>query len=190
MTLKLMTSSRRRMIQILGMGVFFSFAFIRLRENDSIHPSYSRYLESTSNGTIMPSGCEAKMAAFYGDQCVKPYCENLVGGFINYFKIHSCDLADVPALSYTILVSWLLVVFWLLADTADSFFVPILQQIVILFKVQPALAGITFLSFGNGAPDVFATIASFSAVRFFFFHITILNVNKKCPGNLITFIQY
>jgi hypothetical protein len=142
-------------------GVFFALAYVRFRDADSIlDPTTKQRRLDGSNGTL--EGCEAKMRAYYGDQCEKPYCEDLVGGFINYFRMHTCDLADVPALSYTILVGWLLVQFWLLADTADSFFVPILQQMVILFEVQPALAGITFLSFGNGAPDVFATIAAFS----------------------------
>ena len=156
---KLMSNYRKRCIQLAGMGLFFALAAVRLKGNDFIHPTHSRR-RLNSNGT---QDCQAKMAAFYGDQCAEPYCEDLVGGFVNYFKMHTCDLAAAPGLSYTILVGWLLVVFWLLADTADSFFVPILQQIVVLFSVQPALAGITFLAFGNGAPDVFATIASFAA---------------------------
>ena len=149
-------------IQLGVVGVFFATAFtLRFRYGEN---HGGRFLENdvNNNGTIYPIGCEAKMAKFYGDQCKDPYCEDLVGGFINYFRMHTCDLADSPALSFTILVTWLLVQFWLLADTADAFFVPILQQIVVLFAVQPALAGITFLSFGNGAPDVFATIAAFS----------------------------
>ena len=161
-------------VSLAVIGIFFVFAYYFRSErfdnnnnNFNFNPltTTTRRLNGTSHGsgTVTPtSGCEAKMKAYYKDQCEKPYCEDLVGGFINYFRMHTCVLADYPALSYTILVGWLLVQFWLLADTADSFFVPILQQMVILFEVQPALAGITFLSFGNGAPDVFATIASFS----------------------------
>ena len=169
----LLTTSTRRKIQLFGVGFFFLVvAFTHLRVNNDVSPFVAHQRRrlglpdkpaNSSGGTVLPSGCEAKMAQFYGKQCAEPYCEDLVGGFVNYFKMHTCDLADVPWLSYTILVTWLLVVFWLLADTADSFFVPTLQQIVVLFEVQPALAGITFLSFGNGAPDVFATVASFSA---------------------------
>ena len=94
--------------------------------------------------------------------CQEDYCEDLVGGYINYMKFHVCTLQGQPFVGYALLVAWLCVQFYLLADTADAFFVPVLQQIVALFQVQPALAGITFLSFGNGAPDVFATVASFS----------------------------
>ena len=163
-------------LQLGVVAVFFTFTyFLTSPETSTIG---RRTLFDTNNhsnidppfGSIAPSAgsitpadwCKVKMQAKYGDNCAKPYCEDLVGGFINYFKMHTCDLENAPGLSYFILIGWLLVQFWLLADTADAFFVPILQQIVVLFEVQPALAGITFLSFGNGAPDVFATIASFS----------------------------
>ena len=47
-------------------------------------------------------------------------------------------------------------------DTADEFFVPVLEHIVEFFNVPQSIAGITFLSFGNGAPDVFSAIVSYA----------------------------
>ena len=76
--------------------------------------------------------------------CTEDYCEDLVGGYINYLKFHVCTLEGQPFIGYLLLVAWLCVQFYLLADTADSFFVPVLQQIVTLYQVQPALAGIIF----------------------------------------------
>ena len=69
--------------------------------------------------------------------CQKDYCEDLVGGYINYMKFHVCTLQGQPFVGYALLVAWLCVQFYLLADTADAFFVPVLQQIVALFQVQP-----------------------------------------------------
>jgi sodium/potassium/calcium exchanger 6 len=43
------------------------------------------------------------------------------------------------------------------------YFAPTLELICEKLKVAPDVAGITFLAFGNGAPDVFSTIAAFSA---------------------------
>ena len=67
----------------------------------------------------------------------------------------------MPILSIAILVLSLVLMLWLLADTADEFFCPTLQSLVVLLHVPSNLAGITFLAFGNGAPDVFSAIASF-----------------------------
>lgn len=48
----------------------------------------------------------------------------------------------------------------LIGDTADEYFSPVLEAFVIHLKVPANIAGVTFLSFGNGAPDVFTAIAS------------------------------
>lgn len=42
-----------------------------------------------------------------------------------------------------------------------SFFLA-LQVIVEKYRIPPDIAGVTFLSFGNGSPDVFSNIAAFS----------------------------
>lgn len=47
-----------------------------------------------------------------------------------------------------------------LASTADDYLSPALEYIVLRFKISESLAGVTFLAFGNGAPDVFSSIAS------------------------------
>lgn len=47
-----------------------------------------------------------------------------------------------------------------LASTADEYLSPSLEYITLRFKISESLAGVTFLAFGNGAPDVFSSIAS------------------------------
>lgn len=47
-----------------------------------------------------------------------------------------------------------------LASTADEYLSPSLEYITVRFKISESLAGVTFLAFGNGAPDVFSSIAS------------------------------
>lgn len=46
------------------------------------------------------------------------------------------------------------------SDTADEFFCPSLQSTVTIMKLSPNVAGVTFLSFGNGAPDVFSALVA------------------------------
>ena len=47
-----------------------------------------------------------------------------------------------------------------LSTTADSYLAPTLEYIVVRFKINESLAGVTLLGFGNGAPDVFASISA------------------------------
>lgn len=47
-----------------------------------------------------------------------------------------------------------------LGSTADEYLSPALEHMTISFGIPESLAGVTLLAFGNGAPDVFASIAS------------------------------
>lgn len=47
-----------------------------------------------------------------------------------------------------------------LSSTADIYLSPSLEYITVKFGLSDSLAGVTLLAFGNGAPDVFSSIAS------------------------------
>ena len=59
--------------------------------------------------------------------------------------------------------AWLLFLLYLLGDTADTYFCPALEVIVEVLHLSPNLAGVTFLAFGNGAPDVAGSVAAFAS---------------------------
>ncbi|XP_042424298.1 cation/calcium exchanger 1-like [Zingiber officinale] len=82
-------------------------------------------------------------------------------GYINYIYIFYCALGEHPLLGYVLLILWLIVLFYLLADTSANYFCTNLEGLSVLLKLPPTIAGVTLLSFGNGAPDAFSSIVSF-----------------------------
>ncbi|KAK8956747.1 Cation/calcium exchanger 1 [Platanthera zijinensis] len=82
-------------------------------------------------------------------------------GYVNYLQIFYCTCGRHPALGYSLLASWLLVLFYLLANTASKYFCSSVESLSRILHLSPTIAGITLLSLGNGSPDVFASIVSF-----------------------------
>lgn len=94
-----------------------------------------------------------------------PDCED-DDGFISYLDAAFC--AFTPALlpmAITLYAFWLLYLFLVLGTTADKFFCPNLSAISTNLKLSHNVAGVTFLAFGNGAPDVFSAVVAFSDPR-------------------------
>lgn len=51
-------------------------------------------------------------------------------------------------------------IIYILATTADKYFCVALTDMVEKMGIPPSIAGVTFLSFGNGGPDVFALMSA------------------------------
>ncbi|TFK40316.1 Sodium/calcium exchanger protein-domain-containing protein [Crucibulum laeve] len=81
---------------------------------------------------------------------------------INYLRHYFCtDLPLRPAV-FVGLIIWLVFLFSTLGISASDFFTPNLATIAQMLGLDENVAGVTFLAFGNGSPDVFST---FSAMR-------------------------
>lgn len=65
-------------------------------------------------------------------------------------------------IAFLILVSWLGLLFSTIGIAASDFFCINLSTIATILGMSESMAGVTFLAFGNGSPDVFSTFAAFS----------------------------
>ncbi|XP_009067857.1 PREDICTED: sodium/potassium/calcium exchanger 6, mitochondrial, partial [Acanthisitta chloris] len=103
-----------------------------------------------------------------------PDCR-LDGGFLDYLNGVFCVFPpQLLPLAVTLYALWLLYLFIILSVTAEKFFCPNLSAIstnlklshnVAIFSLTSLLHGVTFLAFGNGAPDVFSAVVAFSDPR-------------------------
>jgi sodium/potassium/calcium exchanger 6 len=81
---------------------------------------------------------------------------------ITYLQIYYCTDLAIRPLAFAGLLTWLLFLFSTLGISASDFFTPNLGTLAQLLGLDENVAGVTFLAFGNGSPDVFST---FSAMR-------------------------
>ncbi|PSS15798.1 Cation/calcium exchanger like [Actinidia chinensis var. chinensis] len=83
-------------------------------------------------------------------------------GYINYLQIFYCTCGKSPALGYFSLILWLVLLFYILGNTASDYFCPSLESLSKILNLSPTIAGTTLLPLGNGVTDVFSSIISFT----------------------------
>ena len=86
-------------------------------------------------------------------------------GFVNYLQLPYCSMPSVTWLAMVILFVWLVYLFISLGAAAEEFFCPNLNTIANTLRLSQNVAGVTFLAFGNGAPDIFSVISAVKASR-------------------------
>ena len=97
------------------------------------------------------------------DKCI--FATNKCGNMdsnLNFYKIHYCNLESNTFLTCLLLCVILIFCFYILTDTANRYLSPSLTILSDKLKLSPSIAAMTFLSFGNGAPDVISSIVAVS----------------------------
>ncbi|KAG8937293.1 hypothetical protein FRC02_000063 [Tulasnella sp. 418] len=92
------------------------------------------------------------------DSCPAP--DTFLG--VNYLQEYYCTKPSLRPVRFIGLILWLIFLFSFIGITASDFFCPNLATIAHLFGLSENIAGVTFLAFGNGSPDLFST---YSAMR-------------------------
>lgn len=81
---------------------------------------------------------------------------------VEYLDHYYCTEPVWRPVVFVGLLIWLIFLFSTLGISASDFFTPNLATLAQLLGLDENVAGVTFLAFGNGSPDVFST---FSAMR-------------------------
>ncbi|KAK6476611.1 mitochondrial sodium/calcium exchanger protein [Huso huso] len=154
---------------------------VKDREEDSVRTSRQQHAENGlgGNNTGMSTPGESQNSSTHECRDVmkqKPSkqcwfikhtkdCE-FSDGYINYLQGAFCSFPhSLFPLAVTLYAVWLLYLFVVLGIAASEFFCPNLAAISTSLKLTHNVAGVTFLAFGNGAPDVFSAVAAFADPR-------------------------
>ena len=91
---------------------------------------------------------------------VRENCPDEEAGLISYLQLYYCKLPKAKPVAFVILVLWLSLLFSTIGIAASDFFCINLSTIASILGMSESMAGVTFLAFGNGSPDVFSTFAA------------------------------
>jgi solute carrier family 24 (sodium/potassium/calcium exchanger), member 6 len=94
---------------------------------------------------------------------VQANCPDEEAGLISYLRLYYCSLANAQPVAFIILVIWIALLFSTIGIAASDFLCINLSTIASILGMSESLAGVTFLAFGNGSPDVFSTFAAMSS---------------------------
>ncbi|KAI7990395.1 Cation/calcium exchanger 1 [Camellia lanceoleosa] len=118
---------------------------------------FTQYVHTNAcSGLHEHTDYQSKCAYVQSNNACKPK------GYINYLEIFYCSCGQLPILGYAILFLWLVLLFYMLANTAADYFCPSLESLSKILNLSPTIAGTTLLPLGNGATDVFSSIISFT----------------------------
>ncbi|RFU35226.1 hypothetical protein B7463_g1117, partial [Scytalidium lignicola] len=114
---------------------------------------------------VVKSEVECRLVHHAKDKCafVKTNCLDEEAGLFSYLTLYYCNLQSAQPVAFVILTLWLSLLFATIGIAASDFFCINLSTIASILGMSESMAGVTFLAFGNGSPDVFSTFAAMSS---------------------------
>lgn len=156
-------TSRPFYTTILLISILAAYSFIAKPHLDRRDDSLDSFGQLTKRSSSTEPECSEVHHA--DDQCafVRLYCQDDDAGLLPYLEFYYCSLSHVRPLAFIVLVVWLGLLFTTIGIAASDFFSVNLSTIAAILGLSESLAGVTFLAFGNGSPDVFSTFAAMSS---------------------------
>ncbi|KAI5289262.1 hypothetical protein KEM54_004145 [Ascosphaera aggregata] len=137
--------------------------------SDSFLPSL-RYIRGQNGGGLAKGlhprgdddGNQCRRVHKASDKCawIRTHCADEEDGLISYLQLYYCALSDAKPLALIIIILWLALLFSTVGISASDFLCVDLSTLANSFGMSESLAGVTFLAFGNGSPDLFSTFAA------------------------------
>ncbi|KAF7878945.1 hypothetical protein EAF04_000148 [Stromatinia cepivora] len=124
-----------------------------------------RALDALDSGRLVKRDEECRLVHHAEDKCgfILENCPDETAGLLNYLSLYYCKLPKAQPVAFTILILWLGLLFSTIGIAASDFFCINLSTIASILGMSESMAGVTFLAFGNGSPDVFSTFAAMSS---------------------------
>ena len=151
-------SARPFALTILAISVLVLLAYIKSGSGDAVgKPGLSRR-------DVFVQDQECRLVHHAEDKCafVLANCPDEEAGVFSYLSFYYCHLNHAKPVAFAVLVLWLALLFSTIGIAASDFFCVNLSTIAALLGMSESMAGVTFLAFGNGSPDVFSTFAAFN----------------------------
>jgi sodium/potassium/calcium exchanger 6 len=94
----------------------------------------------------------------YADAC--NFVKNCQYSYFNLFEIHFCAFNGIGWITFPVLFLLGALFFYLLGDTSNRYLSVSLTKISDKINFSQSFSALTFLAFGNGAPDIFSGIVA------------------------------
>lgn len=148
---------------------FATFSLFTASFSNAYEPTRSLYSRSLNDELPPPNAllnaddeCRAVHKIQKSEQCayIRKHCPDDEAGFTAYLNLYYCQMPHLKPLAFIVLISWLGLLFSTIGIAASDFFCIDLSTIAGILGMSESMAGVTFLAFGNGSPDVFSTFAA------------------------------
>lgn len=148
-----------------GISVILLFALLFfLRYPSPKSPATTRLARRSllNTTTTPPPACSSILQTPPHQRCSfsLQHCNEYSDGLLNYFSLHFCIFKENPFLSVPFLSLLLLLQFYILVKTAQDRFSVVVTKLSTHLNLSPSMGAVTILALGNGAPDVFASVAA------------------------------
>jgi len=153
-------SARPFVVTLLVISMISTYALVVAPLRRSSHRDSAKLHARTETQSATDTKCRAVHHA--ADQCafILANCEDDEAGLLHYLTFYYCALGDAKPVAFVFLAAWLGLLFTTIGIAASDFFSINLSTIARVLGLSESLAGVTFLAFGNGSPDVFSTFAA------------------------------